>query len=124
MSYKVKYNDTIYDVLLNVCGDYTPLDAILAKNNLLSYSPDLQLGDELDTEGLPTTNNATLIRASNYPYSSNLLSKDEIQRQIDDILKTIQGEPVLELSVEDLFLDNNGSAQYITIFTNTTFNVT
>lgn len=110
MSYKVKYNDTIYDVLLNVCGDYTPLDAILTKNNLMSYTPDLQLGDELDTEGLPTTNNATLIRASNYPYSSNLLSKDELQRQIDDLLNSISGEGYYLLDSDYnklLDIDNN-----------------
>ena len=64
MAYKVKYGDTIFDVLLNVCGDYSQIDEILSLNGLLSYTPQLTVGQELDVEGLQTSNNATLIRAS------------------------------------------------------------
>ena len=72
MAYKVKYGDTIFDVLLNVCGDYSQINEILSLNGLLSYTPQLTVGQELDVEGLQTSNNATLIRASEFPYNSNL----------------------------------------------------
>ena len=86
MAYKVKYGDTIFDVLLNVCGDYSQINEILSLNGLLSYTPQLTVGQELEVEGLQTSNNATLIRASEFPYNSNLLSDEEFERQLEQIL--------------------------------------
>lgn len=97
MAYKVKYGDTIFDVLLNVCGDYSQIDEILSLNGLLSYTPQLTVGQELDVEGLQTSNNATLIRASEFPYNSNLLSDEEFESQLEQILDSIEGGYYLEV---------------------------
>jgi len=120
MAYKVKYGDTIFDVLLNVCGDYSQINEILSLNGLLSYTPQLTVGQELDVEGLQTSNNATLIRASEFPYNSNLLSDEEFERQI---LDSIEGGYCLEVQPSFTTVTQNGDKQYVNIYTNSTFNV-
>lgn len=123
MAYKVKYGDTIFDVLLNVCGDYSQIDEILSLNGLLSYTPQLTVGQELDVEGLQTLNNATLIRASEFPYNSNLLSDEEFERQLEQILDSIEGGYYLEVQQSFTTVSQNGDNQYVNIYTNSTFNV-
>ena len=123
MAYKVKYGDTIFDVLLNVCGDYSQIDEILSLNGLLSYTPQLTVGQELDAEGLQTSNNATLIRASEFPYNSNLLSDEEFERQLGQILDLIEGGYYLEVQPSFTTVPQNGNKQYVNIYTNSTFNV-
>lgn len=123
MAYKVKYGDTIFDVLLNVCGDYSQIDEILSLNGLLSYTPQLTVGQELDVEGLQTSNNATLIRASEFPYNSNLLSEEELDIQIEQIIDSIEGGYFMEVQPNYTNVPQNGDSQYINIYTNSTFNV-
>ena len=123
MAYKVKYGDTIFDVLLNVCGDYSQIDEILSLNGLLSYTPQLTVGQELDVEGLQTSNNVTLIRASEFPYNSNLLSDEEFERQLEQILDSIEGGYYLEVQPSFTTVSQNGDKQYVNIYTNSTFNV-
>lgn len=123
MAYKVKYGDTIFDVLLNVCGDYSQIDEILSLNGLLSYTPQLTVGQELDVEGLQTSNNATLIRASEFTYNSNLLSDEEFERQLEQILDSIEGGYYLEVQPSFTTVSQNGDNQYVNIYTNSTFNV-
>lgn len=123
MAYKVKYGDTIFDVLLNVCGDYSQIDEILSLNGLLSYTPQLTVGQELDVEGLQTSNNATLIRASGFPYNSNLLSDEEFERQLEQILDSIEGGYYLEVQPSFTTVSQNGDNQYVNIYTTSTFNV-
>lgn len=123
MAYKVKYGDTIFDVLLNVCGDYSQIDEILSLNGLLSYTPQLTVGQELDVEELQTSNNATLIRASKFPYNSNLLSDEEFERQLEQILDSIKGGYYLEVQPSFTTVSQNGDNQYVNIYTNSTFNV-
>ena len=123
MAYKVKYGDTIFDVLLNVCGDYSQIDEILSLNGLLSYTPQLTVGQELDVEGLQTSNNATLIRASELQYNSNLLSDEEFERQLEQILDSIEGGYYLEVQPSFTTVSQNGDNQYVNIYTNSTFNV-
>lgn len=123
MAYKVKYGDTIFDVLLNVCGDYSQINEILSLNGLLSYTPQLTVGQELDVEGLQTSNNATLIRASEFPYNSNLLSDEEFERQLEQILDSIEGGYYLKVQPSSTTVPQNGNKQYVDIYTNSTFNV-
>ena len=123
MAYKVKYGDTIFDVLLNVCGDYSQIDEILSLNGLLSYTPQLTVGQELDVEGLQTSNNATLIRASEFPYNSNLLSDEEFERQLEQILDLIEGGYYLEVQPSFTTVPQDGSAVNVQVTTNTTFTV-
>lgn len=123
MAYKVKYGDTIFDVLLNVCGDYSQIDEILSLNGLLPYTPQLTVGQELDVEGLQTSKNATLIRASEFPYNSNLLSDEEFERQLEQILDSIEGGYYLEVQPSFTTVSQNGDKQYVNIYTNSTFNV-
>lgn len=123
MAYKVKYGDTIFDVLLNVCGDYSQIDEILSLNGLLSYTPQLTVGQELDVEGLQTSNNATLIRASEFPYNSNLLSDEEFERQLEQILDSIEGGYYLKVQPSFTTVPQNGSAVNVQVTTNTTFTV-
>lgn len=123
MAYKVKYGDTIFDVLLNVCGDYSQIYEILSLNGLLSYTPKLTVGQELDVEGLQTSNNATLIRASEFPYNSNLLSDEEFERQLEQILDSIEGGYHLEVQPSFTTVPQDGSVVNVQVTTNTTFTV-
>lgn len=48
-SYIVKQGQNIYDCMLCVSGDIQEIDTILELNGILTYTPDLEVGQVLDT---------------------------------------------------------------------------
>lgn len=116
-SYIVKQGQNIYDCMLCVSGDIQEIDTILELNGILTYTPDLEVGQVLDTTDIKKSNNEALLRADKYPFANEMLNKEELSGMVSDIwniLDTInQGETGYLLSHEGIpLLDSNNELLY------------
>ena len=75
-NYVVSAGQNIYDCLLCIAGDIQQLDKFLEINNINTYTPQLNVGDQLDTTGIKKSNNDALLRAEKYPFSNGSYSYD------------------------------------------------
>lgn len=116
-SYIVKQGQNIYDCMLCISGDIQEIDTILELNGILTYTPDLEVGQVLDTTDIKKSNNEALLRADKYPFANEMLNKEELSGMISDIWSILyvinQSESGYLLSNERiLLLDNNKELLY------------
>lgn len=116
-SYIVKQGQNIYDCMLCVSGDIQEIDTILELNGILTYTPDLEVGQVLDTTDIKKSNNEALLRADKYPFANEMLNKEELSGMISDIWDLLdiinQGSSGYLLSKERVpLLDSNNELLY------------
>lgn len=116
-SYIVKQGQNIYDCMLCISGDIQEIDTILELNGILTYTPDLEVGQVLDTTDIKKSNNEALLRADKYPFANEMLNKEELSGMISDIWSILyvinHSEPGYLLSNERIpLLDNNNELLY------------
>ena len=119
-SYIVKQGQNIYDCMLCVSGDIQEIDTILELNGILTYTPDLEVGQVLDTTDIKKSNNEALLRADKYPFANEMLNKEELSGMISDVwdlldiiskgssgyLLSKEGVPLLDSNNELLYPNN------------------
>lgn len=115
-SYVVKHGQNIYDCMLCISGDIQEIDLLLELNNITSYTPDLEVGQVLNTTDIKKSNNEALLRAEKYPFANEMLDSQDLQYGISGIwnlLDEINNSSGYLLSKDNIpLMDNNNNLLY------------
>lgn len=84
-SYVVKHGQNIYDCMLCISGDIQEIDLLLELNNITSYTPNLEVGQVLNTTDIKKSNNEALLRAEKYPFANESIDINTLQSNISEI---------------------------------------
>lgn len=111
MAYRVKSGDTIYDAAFNVSGSLAGVDQLLEQNmdtsvppldwhtisgkrdvpesNFMeSYTPNLKIGQLLNTDGIPKYNNEAVEKGG---FNSSILDATAVWDEINGLLDILDG---------------------------------
>ena len=120
MAYRVKSGDTIYDAAFNVSGSLAGVDQLLEQNQdtsvamldwhtmsgrrdvpesnfMESYTPDLKVGQILNTDGVPKYNNEAVEKGG---YNSSILDATAVWDEINGLLDILDGSTEAYLITE------------------------
>lgn len=112
-SYVVKHGQNIYDCMLCISGDIQEIDLLLELNNITSYTPDLEVGQVLNTTDIKKSNNEALLRAEKYPFANESIDINTLQSNISEIWDSLDEIEYL-LSKDNIPLrDNNNNLLYL-----------
>lgn len=112
-SYAVKHGQNIYDCMLCISGDIQEIDLLLELNNITSYTPDLEIGQVLNTTDIKKSNNEALLRAEKYPFANESIDINTLQSNISEIWDYLDNLTECLSSSDNIPLrDNNNNLLY------------